>query len=154
MRTITIILLFCFALLSGTFMTSCNNGNDGMTSSKSLAEQLIGKWNFSKSYQKKEGQWRIITFGIPEKGWHQYSADGTVTFHSRMNGQDEDSEMKWEVNNETGDMRWYESDPGKALSVKVSVDGDTMTVLYSKNFDPVAGQVVEGEFKDVLIREK
>lgn len=26
-----------------------------------------------------------------------------------------------------------------------------MTLLYSKNFDPVTGQVVEGEFKDILV---
>lgn len=154
MRTITIILLFCFTLLSGTLLTSCDNSNDDKTSSKSLEEQLIGKWNFSKSYQKKDGQWQEITFGIPEEGYHQYNADGSVMFHSRMNGQDEDSEMKWEVNNETGEMRWYESDPEKALTVNVSVEGDTMTVLYSRNFDPTVGQVVEGEFKDVLIREK
>lgn len=125
-----------------------------MTSSKSLEEQLIGKWKFSKSYQKKEGEWQEITFGIPEEGWHQYNADGIVIFHSRMNGEDEDSEMKWVVNNETGEMRWYESDPGKALTVNVSVDSDAMTVHYSRNFDPTVGQVVEGEFKDILIREK
>ncbi len=154
MRTIKIILLFCFTVLTGTFVASCNNDNGDMTSSKSLEEQLIGKWNFSKSYQKKDGRWQEITFGIPEEGWHQYNADGTVTFHSRMNGQDEDSEMKWVVNNEIGEMRWYESNPGKALTVNVSVEGDTMTVLYSRNFDPEVGQVVEGEFKDVLIREK
>ena len=154
MKTRTILLLFSLTVLAGTFMTSCNSGNDDTISSKSLEEQLIGKWNFSKSYQKKEGQWQEITFGIPEEGWHQYNADGTVTFHSRMNGQDEDSEMKWAVNNETGEMRWYESDPGKALTVNVSVDGDTMTVLYARNFDPEVGQVVEGEFRDVLIREK
>ena len=154
MRSITIILLFCLTLLSATFMISCNNGNDDKTSSKSLENQIIGKWNFSKSYQKKDGQWQEITFGIPEEGWHQYNADGTVIFHSRMNGKDEDSEMKWEVNNETGEMRWYESDSENALTVNVSVNGDTMTVLYSRNFDPTVGQVVEGEFKDVLIREK
>ena len=154
MRAIKIILLFCFTVLTGTFVASCNNDNGDMTSSKSLEEQLIGKWNFSKSYQKKDGRWQEITFGIPEEGWHQYNADGTVTFHSRMNGQDEDSEMKWVVNNETGEMRWYESNPEKALTVNISVDGDTMTVLYVRNFDPSVGQVVEGEFKDVLIREK
>lgn len=154
MRTIKIILLFCFTVLTGTFVASCNNDNGDMTSLKSLEEQLIGKWNFSKSYQKKDGQWQEITFGIPEEGWHHYNADGTVTFHSRMNGQDEDSEMKWVVNNETGEMRWYELNPEKALTVNISVDGDTMTVLYVRNFDPSVGQVVEGEFKDVLIREK
>ncbi len=154
MRLITIILLFCLTLLSGTFMTSCNNGNDDSTSLNSLEEQLIGKWVFSKSYQKKDGQWKEITFAIPDEGWHEYSEDGFVKFHSRMNGKDEDIKMHWMLDSDTGEMLWFVSNPEEASRVKVSVDGDIMTVLYSKNFDPVAGHVVEGEFKDVLIREK
>ncbi len=154
MKTKAIILFLILTMLSGTALTSCGSVNDNDKELNILSKSIIGKWNFSKSYQKKDGQWQEITFGIPEEGWHHYNADGTVTFHSRMNGQDEDSEMKWVVNNETGEMRWYESDPEKALTVNVSVNGDTMTVLYSRNFDPTVGQVVEGEFKDVLIREK
>lgn len=154
MKTKAIILFLILTMLSGTALTSCGSVNDNDKELNILSKSIIGKWNFSKSYQKKDGKWQEITFGIPEEGWHHYNADGTVTFHSRMNGQDEDSEMKWVVNNETGEMRWYESDPEKALTVNVSVNGDTMTVLYSRNFDPTVGQVVEGEFKDVLIREK
>lgn len=59
-------------------------------------------------FQKLSEKGRAVAgnpFGIPEEGWHHYSADGTVTFHSRMNGQDEDSEMKWVVNNEAGEVK-------------------------------------------------
>ncbi len=121
---------------------------------KHPVENYLGKWVFSKSYQKKDGRWQEITFAIPDEGWHEYGEDGFVTFHSRMGGKDQDSRMHWMVNCTTGDMRWFESNPEEASTVNVTVEGDTMTVLYSKNFDPSVGQVIEGEFKDVLIREK
>lgn len=118
---------------------------------KHPVESYLGKWVFSKSYQKKDGQWQEITFAIPDEGWHEYSEDGFVAFHSRMGGKDEDYKRYWMVNCTTGDMRWFESTPKEASTVNVTVDGDTMTLLYSKNFDPVTGQVVEGEFKDILV---
>ena len=62
--------------------------------------------------------------------------------------------MYWMVNCTTGDMRWFESTPKEASTANVTIDGDTMTVLYSKSYDPATGQVVEGEFKDVLILDK
>lgn len=124
------------------------------TGEKHPVENYLGKWVFSKSYQKKDGQWQEITFAIPEEGWHEYGEDGRVSFHSRMGGKEEDSKKYWMVNCNTGEMRWFDSNPKEASTVNVTIDGDTMTVLYSKNFDPTVGQVVEGEFKDVLIREK
>lgn len=123
------------------------------TGEKHPVENYLGKWVHSKSYQKKDGQWQEITFAIPEEGWHEYSEDGSVTFHSRMGGKDEDSKMYWMVNCNTGDMRWFQSKPEEVPTVNVTMEGDTMTVLYSKNFDPATGAVVEGEFKDILIKK-
>lgn len=77
-----------------------------------------------------------------------------VTFHSRVGDKEQDSKMYWMVNCITGDMRWFESKPEEASTTNVTIDGDTMTVLYSKSYDPATGQTVEGEFKDVLTLEK
>lgn len=55
----------------------------------------------------------------------------------------------------TGTMDWYR-DPTKKEShtVTVALDGDTMTVFYSQNFDPATGTMIEGEFKDVFVHTK
>ncbi len=154
MKIRNILLLLCLTLMSGTSLASCNNGDEDITVSNLTTKNIIGKWVFSKSYQKNDGQWKEITFGIPDEGWHEYCEDGFVKFHSHMNGKDEDVKMHWMLDSDTGEMLWFVSTTEEASRVKVSVDGDIMTVLYSRNFDPTIGQVVEGEFKDVLIRDK
>lgn len=119
---------------------------------KTLAERLIGKWNFSKSYEKKNGEWVEISFGLPDEGWYLYREDGSFTLYSR-NGEDEmTGNMYWRVNNATGELRWI-NDDGQTSEVNVEIGADgSLSVFYSHNLDPSTGQVITGEFKDVLIR--
>lgn len=119
---------------------------------KTLAEKLIGKWNFSKSYEKKNGEWVEISFGLPNEGWYLYREDGSFTVYSR-NGEDEKtSDMNWSVNNVTGELRWVNKD-GQSSEVNVVIEEDgTLSVFYLYNLDPSTGQAITGEFKDVLIR--
>lgn len=54
---------------------------------KNFAERLVGRWHFSKSYEKKEGEWKEITYGIPDEGWHEYTEQGTFTAYSASGWQ-------------------------------------------------------------------
>lgn len=117
------------------------------------AEGYLGKWLFSQSYKKEQGKWVESSFGIPDEGWHEYRKQGDVKFHSRMGDQVSEGVAMWSVNCTTGEMVWQLLPDGKNQSTQhVTVEGDTMTILYSQSFDPATGQVLEGEFKDILIR--
>lgn len=121
-------------------------------SQKTLAEQLVGKWNFSKSYEKKDGEWVEISYGLPDEGWHLYRADGTYTAYSRSGTDEMTIDMNWVVNCATGEVRWTAED-GQASTVTVAIEADgTLSVFYANNFAPSTGQVVTGEYKDVLVR--
>lgn len=75
-------------------------------SQKTLAEQLVGKWDFSKSYEKKDGEWVEITYGVPDEGWHLYREDATFTAYSRSGGNEMTSDTNWTANTTTGEVRW------------------------------------------------
>lgn len=123
---------------------------------KNLAERLVGRWIFSKTYEKKNGEWMETSYGRPDEGWHEYRENGSVVFHSRKGDRKQESEMVWNVNCTTGEMHWCkEWGAPDFTTVTVLLDGDdTLSILYSKNYDPATGKVEEGEFKDVLRREK
>lgn len=121
-------------------------------SQKTLAEQLVGKWNFSKSYEKKDGEWVEITYGVPDEGWHLYREDATFTAYSRSGENEMTSDMNWTASTTTGEVRWIGED-GQASTMKVAIEADgTLSVFYANNVDPSTGQVITGEFKDVLVR--
>lgn len=118
-------------------------------------EQYLGKWLLRGSYQKQDGEWKPITYGVPDEGWSEYKEDGTVTTYSRTGDKEQGINALWAVNCNTGTMVWYR-DPTKkeSLTVTTALDDDTMTVFYSQNFDPATGGMIEGEFKDGFVREK
>ena len=47
----------------------------------------------------------------------------------------------------------YKRQEVSSTRVTLEDDDQTMNVFYGKNFDSDTGQVVEGEFKDVLIKK-
>lgn len=121
-------------------------------SQKTLAEQLVGKWILSKSYEKKGDEWVENSSGLPDEGWHLYREDGTYTAYSRSGTDEMTIDMNWVVNCTTGEVRWTAED-GQASTVTVAIEADgTLSVFYANNFDPSTGQVVTGEYKDVLVR--
>lgn len=122
-------------------------------SRKTIAEKLVGKWNFTRTYEKKDGHWVEISFGLPDEGWYSYGEDGSLVAYSRKGDDEMRQEMSWTVNNATGDIRWFVAD--QSTSSVVQFDGDdTHSVFYTNNFDPSTGQIVTGEYKDVFVREK
>lgn len=120
-------------------------------SQKTLAEQLVGKWILSKSYAKKNGEWVENSNGLPDEGWHLYRANGTFTAYSRTGEHEFTSDTNWVVNCTTGTVRWTaESGQSSTADVVIEADG-TLSVFYGNSFDPVTGQSVAGEFKDVMV---
>lgn len=119
-----------------------------------LAERLVGRWLYVTSYEKKDGTWTECSYGRPDEGWHRYQPDGTAVSYSRMGSQEQTATMRWTANQRTGTVVWTNPDnEAQTSTMQVEPEGDdTLNVLYSRNFDPATGQVVEGEFKDVLKR--
>ena len=125
-------------------------------SQKNFAERLLGKWHFSKSYEKKNGEWVETSYGLPDEGWHEYFETGFFTSYSRKGDQEMKNEyIAWKANEDTGTVYYKLADNPEVSSTRVTLEDDdqTMNVFYGKNFDSDTGQVVEGEFKDVLIKK-
>ena len=118
----------------------------------SLAERLVGKWVFSKTYQKIDGKWQEISFGIPDEGYYDFKEDGTSIVYSRLGSDVLTSEMNWSVNCKTGKLQWYKGET-KGNPVFISIADNQLSVEYTNNFDQGSGEMVTSEFKDILIRE-
>ena len=121
---------------------------------KMLAEKLIGKWNYSKSYEKINGEWVEIHSGMQDEGWFLaetaflFCEDGSSTAYGRSGEHEITLNMYWYVNNATGELRMVTKDGQTTeLNVAIGVDG-TLSVFY--NIELSTGQT--REFKDVLIR--
>ena len=123
---------------------------------KTLAEKLIGKWNYSKSYEKINGEWVEIHSGMQDEGWFLgetdilFCEDGSSTVYARFGVHERTLSMYWRVNNATGELRMVTKDgQTMELNVAIGVDG-TLSVFY--NLELSTGQTVTREFKNVLIR--
>lgn len=121
---------------------------------KTLAEKLIGKWNYSKTYEKINGEWVEIHSGMQDEGWFLgetdmlFCEDGSSTAYGRFG----EHEIYWCVNNATGELRMVTKDgQTMELSVAIGVDG-TLSLFYSLNADPSTGVPTKKELKAILIR--
>lgn len=115
----------------------------------------MGRWHFSKSYEKKEGEWKEITYGIPDEGWHEYTEQGTFTAYSRQGGKEHTAApMQWKANAVTDTVSYKPLDSDKVSRVRITLEDDrTMYVFYSVNFDPATGEMREGEYRDLLLKD-
>ena len=80
----------------------------------------------------------------------------SFTSYSRKGDQEMKNEyIAWKANEDTGTVYYKLADNPEVSSTRVTPEDDdqTMNVFYGKNFDSDTGQVVEGEFKDVLIKK-
>lgn len=118
----------------------------------SLAEKLVGKWVFAKTYQKIEGIWQEISFGLPDEGYYDFKEDGTSTIYSRLGSDVLTSDMNWSVNCKTGELQWYIGE-AKGYPVFISIYDNQLSVEYTHNFNQGTGEIVTAEFKDLLLRE-
>lgn len=140
------------ATLEGEFKWLFRRIDEGQ---KNFAERLVGRWHFSKSYEKKEGEWKEITYGIPDGGWYEYTEQGTFIAYSRQGDNEHTTEaMQWKANAATDTVSYKPLDSDKVSRVRITLEDDrTMYVFYSVNFDPATGEMREGEYRDLLLKD-
>lgn len=140
------------ATLEGEFKWLFRRIDEGQ---KNFAERLVGRWHFSKSYEKKEGEWKEITYGIPDVGWYEYTEQGTFIAYSRQGDNEHTADpMQWKANAATDTVSYKPLDSDKVSRVRITLEDDrTMYVFYSVNFDPATGEMREGEYRDLLLKD-
>lgn len=147
----TIPLLMAFLALA-----ACTGNKDSTNpeTEQTLSDRLIGKWNFVESQEKKDGLWVKTELASPEKGTEEFREDGVMAISYTFNGKTEEYEMKWTLDNETGELKAYDEDETSMGTVSLSEDDDTLYIAYSK-FKHVdkPGVVSTGEYRDVHIRD-
>lgn len=119
---------------------------------KTLAEKLIGKWKYTGTFIKQNGQWVPTSFNAPDEGYSEYKEDGTITTISVVDGVESSGTAPWSINNQTGEMHIGPADMYSVMTV--AFDSETkIAITYTNNFDPGTGEVTVGEYKDEFVRE-
>lgn len=147
-----------FPLLTAFFaLTSCtsNSGGTNPEAEQTLSERLIGKWNFVESQEKKDGQWVKTALASPEAGTEEFRKDGVMAISYTFNGETEEYEMKWTLDDTTGELKASDEEATSMGTVSFSEDGDTLYIAYTrfKHLDE-PGVVSTGEYRDVHLRDK
>lgn len=133
-------------------LPSCKDSKKNETE-KTLTEKVVGKWTVTGSYEKQNGKW-VSIFGANDAGWYDFKADGTVSAYQRLSGNEQEAEMEWHVDNTTGEF-YLVKDNKKSFPGKVVFENDDQFAIhYTTNRDAATGQTYQGEFKDVLQRDK
>lgn len=140
------------ATLEGEFKWLFRRIDEGQ---KNFAERLVGRWHLSKSYEKNEGEWKEITYGIPDVAWYEYTEQGTFIAYFRQGDNERTSApMQWKANAATDTVSYKSLDSDKVSRVRITLKDDrTMYVFYSVNFDPATGEMREGEYRDLLLKD-
>lgn len=123
------------------------------TSVKTLAEQMVGKWH-SKSYEKVDGEWKEITFGVPDVGMVSFLETGFCKMYSKVGEMENTSELMWSVNGTTNELRLKIDGREDVIQRIEFVDENSWCNYYDTNTDHTTGEVRKGEFKDVMLLVK
>ena len=122
---------------------------------KTPAEKLVGKWVFTKTYKKENGEWKEYNRYYPDEAWYEWREDGTGTTYYKAGGKEYKDGGGWSMNNTTGEIRTTKEGREEAnIMPKFTFENDdTFSQTYTECYDPATGQIVEtGEFKDVYVR--
>lgn len=153
-KTICAILTLGMAVIA---LMGCTNekGNTEQTDKQTLSELLIGKWNFVESQEKKNGRWAKTELVSPEEATEEFRTDGIMAISYTYQGETEEYEMKWTLDDETGDLKAYDDEGTSIGTVSFSEDGDTLYIAYArfKHIDNPE-MFTYGEFRDVHSRNK
>ena len=134
----------------------CNGGDHGYPFATNFNPEINIREVSAKGSYIENGEWVETSYGLPDEGWHEYFETGFFTSYSRKGDQEMKNEyIAWKANEDTGTVYYKFADNPEVSSTRVTLEDDdqTMNVFYGKNFDSATGQVVEGEFKDVLIKK-
>lgn len=121
-------------------------------SQKTFAERLVGKWIYRGTFEKVNGEWMPCSFAIPDEAWNEYREDGTLASHVRIGNDVNDFDLRWSINNESGELRHFKGE--QSMSSNLSFEDDrSYSILYTENRNHTTGEVKTGEFKDVYVRQ-
>lgn len=149
--SLSILLLGMMAVII-VALPGCKDNKD-KEAKKSLAEKMVGRWTVEGCYEKQNGEWMKIS-AADDEGWYEFKADSTVSAYQRTSGQEHAAEMEWSVDETTGDFHLTRDGKGTYPGKVVFESDDRLTFLYTTNLDPSTGELHQGEFKDVLLRDK
>ena len=139
--------------LTAVVLVALPGCKDDEKTEKSLAEKMVGKWNFEGGSEKQNGEWVRIS-DADDGAWYDFKPDGTVDAYRHSGEVERSMLMKWSVDKETGDLHIY-SETGQPVPVTAVFEtGDRFYFYYTTGTNPSTGETREGEFKEVLVREK
>lgn len=120
---------------------------------QTLAEKMVGKWNFEGGYEKQNGEWVCIS-DADDEAWYDFKPDGTIDAYRHSGEVERSMLMKWSVDKETGDLRIFR-ESGEPVPIKAVFESDDQFYFYyTTGVEPSTGETREGEFKEVLVRDK
>nr|DAY46776.1 MAG TPA: hypothetical protein [Caudoviricetes sp.] len=124
---------------------------------KTPAEKLVGKWVFTKTYKKENGEWKEYNQYKPDEAWVEYREDGTGTNYYKAGNNVHEAGGGWSFNNTTMQIRATKegNEDAKVGDPITFEDDNTYSQTYEDAYNPATGEIVEsGEFKDVYVRSQ
>lgn len=124
---------------------------------KTPAEKLVGKWVFTKTYKKENGEWKEYNQYKPDEAWVEYREDGTGTNYYKAGDTVHEAGGGWSFNNTTMQIRATKegNEDAKVGDPITFEDDNTYSQAYEDAYNPATGEIVEsGEFKDVYVRSQ
>lgn len=125
-------------------LAGCNIGK----CKQNKAQLLVGTWRYETTQNKTNGEWTNIPTVSASAGEMILNADGSATLSMTFNGQTLSQDFKWELL-ENGD---YLTD-GELLGKLVFKDNNKFYLCTDETFDPITGEFLKGEFRDVYNRK-
>lgn len=122
----------------------CNTGK----CKQNNARLLVGTWRYEMTQKKTNGEWINIPSLSASAGKMTLQADGCATLSMTFNDQTLSQAFNWELL-ENGDFLT----DGKLLGKLVFEDKNKLYLCTDETFDPVTGEFLKGEFRDVYQRE-
>lgn len=107
---------------------------------RTMAERLVGKWRFSASYIKEDGEW--VNRDIPEDVVFEFKENGYTDLFVR--------DLKWSVNSATSRLRMEEAATGNKETTRIEMPDEDTFIFYS--YINIAGEKHEAG-KHVFVRE-
>lgn len=133
-------------------LPGCKDDENSETE-KTTAEKIVGKWNVEGSYEKLNGEWVRMNDGT-DIGWYYFNPDGTLEA-CRYIGEDEyTARMKWNVEEATGHLLIFGLNGESAEVTGIFENDDRFSFYYTTEMNPETGETRDGEFKEVLVRDK
>lgn len=125
---------------------------------KHLIEKMIGKWEYTGSHEKTDGNWNEADLGNPDESVMEFREDGTMSNKLRVGEQEQTNEFEWAMDMTAPQLLynaegtgWVTPSPGSSFAIE---DDDLLVVYYSTSVNVKTGETQTGEFKDVYKRVK